>query len=219
MRSLSCDRGTTWSTKPCSSRNSARWKPVGSFSPIVSLVTRAPEKPMSAPGSARTMSPSDANEASTPPVVGSVSTVTNGMPAASRRAIAPIVLAICMSAIVPSCSRDPLGIRLAVDEAERIGRGEIGVGLPERARVRQDLDALLCPELEVVPALRAHVEVPRELLVEQHLAAARALRPQVRGEFLRPSAERVAKPHASGGASPPHPPKGLPLPDGTTRVQ
>src|SRR5438128_7796585 len=41
---------------------------------------------MSAPGSARTMSPSDANEASTPPVVGSVSTVTNGMPAASRRA-------------------------------------------------------------------------------------------------------------------------------------
>src|SRR5437879_3761409 len=115
--------------------------------------------------------------------------------------------------------RDPLGIRLAVDEAERIGRGEIGVGLPERARVRQDLDALLCPELEVVPALRAHVEVPRELLVEQHLAAARALRPEVRGEFLRPSAERVAKPHASGGQSPPDPPKVIPLPNGTSRVQ
>src|SRR5438128_1000212 len=115
--------------------------------------------------------------------------------------------------------RDPFGIRLAVDEAERIGRGEIGVGLPERARVRQELDALLCPELEVVPALRAHVEVPRELLVEQHLATARALRPEVRGEFLRPSAERVAKPHASGGQSPPGPPKLIPLPNGTSRVQ
>src|SRR5437899_2710644 len=115
--------------------------------------------------------------------------------------------------------RDPFGIRLAVDEAERIGRGESGVGLPERARVRQELDALLCPELEVVPALRAHVEVPRELLVEQHLAAARALRPEVRGEFLRPPAERVAKPHASGGQSPPGPPKLIPLPNGTSTDQ
>ena len=107
MRSLSCVRGTTWSTKPCSRRNSDRWKPFGSFSPIVSLVTRAPEKPMSAPGSARTMSPSDANDARTPPVVGSVSTLMNGMAASSRRATAATVFASCMSAIVPSCMRAP----------------------------------------------------------------------------------------------------------------
>ena len=62
------------STMPCSSRYSARWKPSGSFSRMVSSITRAPAKPITAPGSARVMSPSMANEAETPPVVGSVST-------------------------------------------------------------------------------------------------------------------------------------------------
>ena len=37
-------RGTMASTKPCSSRNSARWKPSGSFSPMVCSMTRGPGK-------------------------------------------------------------------------------------------------------------------------------------------------------------------------------
>ena len=53
------------------------------------------------------MSPSDANEASTPPVVGSVSTLMNGIRASSSRASAATVFASCMSAMVPSCIRAP----------------------------------------------------------------------------------------------------------------
>ena len=41
-----------------SSRNSARWKPSGSFSRMVCSMTRGPAKPISAPGSAIWMSPS-----------------------------------------------------------------------------------------------------------------------------------------------------------------
>src|ERR1700757_3031223 len=70
--SFSSLRGTTMSTMPCSRRYSERWKPSGSFSRIVSSMTRAPAKPITAPGSASVMSPSIANEAETPPVVGSV---------------------------------------------------------------------------------------------------------------------------------------------------
>src|SRR6266852_5448378 len=71
--SRSSRRGTTMSIMPCSSRNSARWKPSGSFSRMVSSMTRAPAKPMTAPGSAKVTSPSMAKEAETPPVVGSLS--------------------------------------------------------------------------------------------------------------------------------------------------
>ena len=62
------------STMPCSSRYSARWNPSGSFSRMVSSITRAPAKPIIAPGSAMAMSPSMAKDAETPPVVGSEST-------------------------------------------------------------------------------------------------------------------------------------------------
>src|SRR3546814_8689333 len=58
------------STMPCSSRYSARWKPSGSDSRMVSSITRCPAKPMTAPGSASEISPSIAKEAETPPVVG-----------------------------------------------------------------------------------------------------------------------------------------------------
>jgi len=47
--------------------------PSGSFSWIVSSMTRAPAKPTTAPGSASVMSPTIASDAETPPVVGSVS--------------------------------------------------------------------------------------------------------------------------------------------------
>ena len=76
-------RGTMSSTKPCSSSDSALWKPSGRSSPTVPLATRAPAKPIRAFGSARITSPSDAKLARTPPVVGSVRTLMNGMPAAS----------------------------------------------------------------------------------------------------------------------------------------
>ena len=62
------------SIAPFSSRNSARWKPSGSFSRTVCSITRGPAKPISAFGSAITTSPSMAKLADTPPMVGSVST-------------------------------------------------------------------------------------------------------------------------------------------------
>ncbi len=62
---------------------------------------------MSAFGSATITSPRLAKLASTPPVVGSVRTAMNGMPAASSRASGAVVLASCMSERVPSCIRAP----------------------------------------------------------------------------------------------------------------
>src|SRR5690606_4584281 len=73
-RSRNSRRSQIWSMAPCSSRNSERWKPSGSFSRTVCSITRGPAKPISASGSAMLRSPSIANEAETPPVVGWVST-------------------------------------------------------------------------------------------------------------------------------------------------
>src|SRR5690242_11273496 len=56
-------RETMRSTIPCSRRNSERWKPSGSFWPIVEAMTRGPAKPMSAPGSATLTSPRRAQHA------------------------------------------------------------------------------------------------------------------------------------------------------------
>ena len=64
-------RLTTRSMKPCSNRNSERWNPGGSSWAIVPAETRDPANPMSALGSAMLTSPTAANEANTPPVVGS----------------------------------------------------------------------------------------------------------------------------------------------------
>src|SRR5262249_37242245 len=74
MKDFRSLRGTMASRKPCSSRNSERWKPSGSFWRVVCSITRGPAKPMSAPGSAIFKSPSIAKLAVTPPVVGSVKT-------------------------------------------------------------------------------------------------------------------------------------------------
>src|SRR5579883_1643575 len=51
-------RWMTMSSMPCSNRYSARWKPSGSFSRMVWAITRAPVKPICAPGSAIWISPS-----------------------------------------------------------------------------------------------------------------------------------------------------------------
>ena len=67
-------RPTIASQKPCSRMNSERWNPAGSFFRAVCSITRGPANAVSAPGSAKVMSPSMAKLAVTPPVVGSVST-------------------------------------------------------------------------------------------------------------------------------------------------
>ena len=76
MRSRSSRRSTIMSTAPLSCRNSARWKPSGSFTRTVVSITRGPAKPTRVLGSAMTMSPTKAKLAETPPKVGSVSTET-----------------------------------------------------------------------------------------------------------------------------------------------
>ena len=67
------------------------------------------------------MSPSIANDAVTPPVVGSVRTVMYSRPASLWRLTAPEVFAICMSERIPSCILAPpetvqttIGSRLSV---------------------------------------------------------------------------------------------------------
>src|SRR5699024_2011818 len=63
---------TTLSSCPCSNKNSAVWKSSGNFSLIVCSITRLPAKPMSALGSLKLISPTEAKLADTPPVVGFV---------------------------------------------------------------------------------------------------------------------------------------------------
>src|SRR5574343_1361568 len=66
-RGRSSLRGMIISMAPCSSRNSLRWKPSGSFSRTVCSITRGPAKPISAFGSATITSPTMARLAETPP--------------------------------------------------------------------------------------------------------------------------------------------------------
>src|SRR5437899_8183983 len=53
----------------------------------------------------------------------------------------------------------------------------------------------------MVVAFLTHAVVALELLVEQHLAAARTLRPEMRWELFRLATERVAKPHCRASSS------------------
>ena len=106
MPRSSC-RGTIMSMWPKRKFDSARPKSSGSFSRVVCCTTRGPANDMSAPGSAMITSPSAANEAITPPVVGCESTEMNGMPASFSASTASVVLAICISASTFSCMRAP----------------------------------------------------------------------------------------------------------------
>ena len=83
---------------PVSSKNSERWKPAGSSSPIVPAETRAPLNPINAFGSATFRSPSAPNDAIVPPVVGSVRRLMKVPPVALRRAMAASVFGSCISA-------------------------------------------------------------------------------------------------------------------------
>ena len=100
-------RFTIPSMTPCSTRNSAVWKPSGSSCPMVWRMTLGPAKPTSAPGSAMTTSPSMAKLAVTPPMVGSVSMVQYNKPASPSFWIAAEVLAICIREMIPSCILAP----------------------------------------------------------------------------------------------------------------
>ena len=71
-------RGTMRSTIPCSSKNSERWNPSGSFSPNRRGDDARAREANQGPGSATLTSPSRAQLAATPPVVGSRSTLMNG---------------------------------------------------------------------------------------------------------------------------------------------
>src|SRR6185437_181420 len=75
------------------------------------------------------------------------------------------------------------------DEAERIDRLEPGVALAERAVVEEHLEPRLGRQPEVVAAGWADAVVLLELLVEQHVRALGALRPQVRGIRITPGPE------------------------------
>src|SRR3546814_1225621 len=70
-------------------------------------ITRGPANPISAFGSAIWISPSCAKLADTPPIVGCVSTETNGSPRSPSLASAADVLAICISENNDSCMRAP----------------------------------------------------------------------------------------------------------------
>ena len=71
-------------------------------------------------------------------------------------------------------------VRLLVDEAERVDRLQAGVPLVHDAVVGELLDSGRRREPEVVAADRADAHRLVELLVEEHLLAGRALRPQIR---------------------------------------
>ena len=74
---------------------------------MVCSITRGPAKPISAPGSARMISPSMAKLAVTPPVVGSVSTLTYKQPASWCLFSAAEVFVICIREWIPSCILAP----------------------------------------------------------------------------------------------------------------
>ncbi len=95
------------SSAPFAIRNSARWKPSGSFSRTVCSITRGPAKPISAPGSASTRSATNAKEAETPPIVGSVRIDTKGSRARVSSCSTAVVFAIWNSELTPSCMRAP----------------------------------------------------------------------------------------------------------------
>ncbi len=87
--------------------DSARPNPSASFSLVVCSITRGPAKHRRAAGSAMMTSASEAKLASTPPVVGSVSTHTKGSRLSLSISRATVVFAICKRERMPSCMRAP----------------------------------------------------------------------------------------------------------------
>src|SRR5262249_61824950 len=73
--------------------------------------------------------------------------------------------------------REPLGIREAVGEPERVGGADVGVALAKGAAIDRDEQPLRDRQPEVMAAARTHVQPPLEELPVVDVAAAGALLP------------------------------------------
>ena len=100
-------RSTRASTRPAWYALSAVCDQAGGASPVISLTTRGPAKPMMARGSAARTSSSEAHEANTPPVVGDRYTIADSKPARACSSAAAAVRGIWISDAMPSCIRAP----------------------------------------------------------------------------------------------------------------
>ena len=107
---------------------------------MVWRMTRAPAKPTSALRSARITSPSEAYEASTPAVDGSVRIERNGRCSSCSRASRAEVLAICISERMPSCMRAP-----PVDDTRISARRSASASSIERATFSPTTEPMLPP--------------------------------------------------------------------------
>src|ERR1035438_5037920 len=195
-------RVTIASRNPCSSRNSARWNPSGSFCRVVCSITRGPAKPISAPGSAIFRSPSIAKHAVTPPKVGSVATEMYGMRSSASRARPEAILASCINETtpplfpeatlsdrvddrvvqpgLPAPLRQPMLVLLQVRKIQRVRRAELQVH-QFVARRQQQRNPPPRIDAEVVAAIRADVQILFQVLLEDCLPATAALCPQAFG--------------------------------------
>ena len=128
--------------------------------------TRSPANRMIALGSARFTSPTTANEAKTPPVVGSVMTEMNGTRAALTRSTTPIVLTSCISEYVPSCIRAP-----PEEEMMRSGIRRAIAASPARATFSPTTEPIEPP---MKPKSMTHIDTGRPpMLPTPHTAASR----------------------------------------------
>src|SRR3970282_707067 len=109
-------------------------------------MTRGAANPIRAFGSAMITSPSDANEAETPPVVGCVRIERNGRRASASRVRIALVFAICLSEKTPPCTRG------------------VAVPLLESPRIEKRRDVLPRRDREVEVTARAGEQVPLPLL-------------------------------------------------------
>ncbi len=90
---------------------------------------------------------------------------------------------------------EPVRVRLGVHEPEGVHRREVRVLLDERALIHQLFDPRPGRDSEVVAAVRADSQALVELLVEEHLAAAGALLPEVFRIGVAPWSERKSHRH------------------------
>src|SRR5436190_1971979 len=133
-------RSTMRSIMPCSRRNSLLWKFFGSSRRTVFQMVRLPAKPTSAPGSARMMSPSPAQERE-------IGHADHDGSAADE---APANDGGVAHAGLGLLRHEPLRIGDAVLESQRITGGQIGEPFLETVAVEQLGDPLRGGQVEVI---------------------------------------------------------------------
>src|SRR5208282_5918905 len=77
-----------------------------------------------------------------------------------------------------------LGVALVVAEVQRVGRYLRQLDLYENAVIEQHREARAAADAEMMPAMAAHLQIGRQLAMEQHLLAAWAPFPQIVGHVL-----------------------------------